>query len=99
MMITLYFIFNALQAALLAVYLALVGSEPGAGVVFNLSLSRLLLVAAVFAVSMVFAWLAYRSQRADSRIHRRAEALLDHEKKIGLIFLGGVFLAASCISC
>jgi len=93
-MITLYFIFYALQAALLAVYLALVGSEPGASVVFNLSLSRLLLVAAVFAASMIFAWLAYRSRRADSRIHRRAEALLDHEKKIGLIFLGGVFLAA-----
>ena len=95
-MITLYFIFNALQAALLAVYLARVGSEPGTSVVlFNLSFSRLLLVAAVFAVSVAFAWLALRSRSAGSRVRQQAEKFLQNEKSIWLIFLTGLFLTVA----
>lgn len=94
MIVTIYFVINALEAFFLAAYMALVGSEPNASVIFNLSQSRLLLVALIALVGFFFAFLVVRSLSSRSRMKRRFETYQKNEKIIWRVFLFGIILAA-----
>ncbi len=94
MMIPLYFAFNALQAFLLAVYLALVGSEPDASLLFGLSSSRLTLVALIGLLGVLFALLALRACSPTAALRRKMDAALQDEKRVGFFFMAGMLLTA-----
>jgi hypothetical protein len=93
-MISIYFIINALEAFFLAAYLASVESLSETTVLFNLSLSRLLLVLAVAAAGVVFAFLAFKSRPEDSSIKVKIRAIFNDEKKVWLVFLLSLALIA-----
>ncbi len=93
-MISIYFIINALEAFFLAAYLASVGSLSETTVLFNLSLSRLLMVLAAAAAGVVFTLLAIKSRSADSPIKEKIRALFSDEKKVWLVFLLSLALVA-----
>jgi hypothetical protein len=93
-MITIYFVINTIEAFALAAYLAMVGSDPGASVIFNLSWARLLLVAAMAVMGLFFAYLAVKSRMPKSRVRQRLETHLKKERSVWLVFIAGLALTA-----
>jgi hypothetical protein len=96
-MISIYFILNAVETFLLAVYLILVGSEPNASVFFNLSSARLLLVITIGLVGAGFVFLTIRSWPSQSRIRQSIHSHMQNEKSIWFVFLAGIALLAAML--
>lgn len=94
MLSSIYFLVNALESFLLAVYLLMVGSTPEESVFFNLSLFRLAAVAAAFMAGIFFLILAIRSTKNGSKCQSMIERFLQNEKKLWITFTGSIFVIA-----
>ena len=97
MMITVYFVLNALEAILTAVYLVLVGSNPDSSFLFNLSFSRLLIVILICLAVLVFVYLLVRSWSPKSKLKQNFEKRLQDEKVLWRVFIAGILLAAAML--
>ena len=85
---TLYFFVSAVETIFLGLYLIQVGSIEGNQVLFSLSLSRLVLIAAVFLAAGVFIYLAILSNRRNRQQKGFLSTFITNRKKLVSLFLG-----------
>ena len=86
-MISVYFLFNALEAFFLAVYMVSVGSLSSERVFLNLSLSRLIIVLIISIIAIAFGITAAKSRPENSRIKQKIQTISKDEKKVWVVFL------------
>ena len=97
MMITIYFVLNAIEAFLASAYMALVGSESDSSFLFNLSLSRLFVVIVICLVAFLFVYLTVKSWLPQSNLKQKIEKHLQDEKILWRLFAAGIILAAAML--
>jgi len=95
-MIPVYFLINAVETALLAIFFIAGGSESTQQVIFNLSWYRAILVLALSLIALSFLFLSLRCIKRGGEFRNRVENIFDNQRAIwAILSISSLLLSAA----